>query len=67
MSLMSRAALVISCCGKPSRIQLVREHLPEGCQWEGVALCPIVHLQDQVVDAWSAGELHIDCHEQLIS
>ena len=54
MSLTSQAALVISCCGKPSRIQLVREHLPEGCQWEGVALCPTVHLQDQL---WTLGLL----------
>ena len=32
-------------------IQLIGEHIPEGCQWEGVALRPGVHLQDQVVDA----------------
>ena len=48
-------------------VKLFGEHRPEGCQWEGVALRPGVHLQDQIVDAWSAGELDVDSHKGLIS
>ena len=48
-------------------VKLVGEHLPEGCQWEGVASRPSIHLQDQIVDAWSAGELDVESHKGLIS
>ena len=81
VSLMSRVALATSWCRRPFLsslfgyllmqktipVQLVKEHLPEGCQWEGVALHPSVHHQDQIVDAWSAGELDADSHKDLIS
>lgn len=52
---------------KTTPLQVVGKCLPEEWQWDGVALRPRVHLQDQTVDAQSAGELDVNRYQGLIS